>query len=213
MWALRGRRNHRAAGGIGRPPGAAAAPELEVELCARDRALDPAPGVLDIGAQRLWHGLPRIRSKPAQDPLRGDGAGKPRPDRRPDRPKGPAPAAHRITDVIKLQKARVRWAEVRNPNLWRRLRLRWGLHPREAPSLCLAFPPAPATTSSTVLVLLFLKVIGIDSSMGLPLWATVLALEHRLMGRRSPPWPSARPSPARRPSARMSGTPRSLPRL
>ena len=50
-------------------------------------------------------------------------------------------------------------------------------------SLCLAFPPAPAEPlRSPSLVLLFLKVAGIDSSIGLPLRATVLALEHRLMG-------------------------------
>ena len=48
--------------------------------------------------------------------------------------------------------------------------------PSKAPSLCLAFPLAPAEPlrPSSLMVLLFLKVTRIDSNMGLPLRATAL---------------------------------------
>ena len=104
MRALRDRGNHGVAGGVGGPPGPAAIPELEVERRARHRALDPAPGVLDVGSHDLWHGLAGIRSEPAQDPLGSDYAEKPCPDCRPARPKSPAPTAHWIMDVIELHR-------------------------------------------------------------------------------------------------------------
>jgi len=71
-------------------------------------------------------------------------------------------------------KAPAHWGQCSRSISTTRLPPSWGA--QQAPSLCLAFPLAPAELlrPSSLMVLLFVKVTGIDSNMGLPLRATAV---------------------------------------